>query len=39
MFSNFLGDEHSNLHFEGFAFFIFVFLMARIILFSKFWEP
>lgn len=36
MFSNFLQDKHSNLHFEGFAFFIFVFLMARIILFSKF---
>lgn len=35
MFSNFLRDEHSNLHFEGFAvfFFIFVFLMARIISF------
>lgn len=36
MFSNFLRDERSNLHFEGFAFLFFVFLMARIISFSKF---
>lgn len=39
MFSNFLRDEHSNLHFEGFAVFFFYFCLFNgqdYFVFSKF---